>query len=226
LGGHGGLTGTPEYLKWSEAPITFYCSDHLDFVPKPGWYPLIVSPIVKDVMLNRVLVDGSSSLNILFLKTFNQMGLSKSLLCPSWAPFRGIVPGVAVTHVGQITLPVTFGTQDNFCTEAIQLEVTDFEMAYNAFFGRPALSKFMVILHYAYLLFRMPGPCGVISIKGDIKQAFDCDRESCETADRLMASVEIQELKPALAESPPPDPIMPKASSPRCPSNRRTHLAR
>jgi hypothetical protein len=43
---------TPEYLKWSEVPITFDCSDHLDFVPKPGQYPLRVSPIIKDVKLN------------------------------------------------------------------------------------------------------------------------------------------------------------------------------
>jgi hypothetical protein len=62
---------TPEYLKWSEVPITFNRSDHPDFVPKLGWYPLIVGPIVKDVKLNRVLVDGGSSLNIPFLKTFD-----------------------------------------------------------------------------------------------------------------------------------------------------------
>jgi hypothetical protein len=43
---------TPEYLKWFEVPITFDCSDLPDFVPKPGWYPLIVSLIVKDVKLN------------------------------------------------------------------------------------------------------------------------------------------------------------------------------
>jgi hypothetical protein len=79
---------TPEYLKWFEVPITFDRSDHLDFVPKLGQYPLIVCPIVKDVKLNRVLVDGGSSLNILFLKTFGQMGLSRSLLCPNQAPIR------------------------------------------------------------------------------------------------------------------------------------------
>jgi hypothetical protein len=73
---------TLEYLKWSEAPITFDCSDYPDFVPKPGRYPLIVRPIVKDVKLNRVLIDGDSSLNIMFLKTFDHMGLSRSLLCP------------------------------------------------------------------------------------------------------------------------------------------------
>jgi hypothetical protein len=43
---------TPEYLKWSEIPITFDCSDHPDFVPKSGQYPLIVSPVIKDVKLN------------------------------------------------------------------------------------------------------------------------------------------------------------------------------
>jgi hypothetical protein len=75
----------------------------------------------------------------------------------------------------------------------------------------------------------MLGLRGVISIRGDVKGAFDCERESCEMADRLMAYVELQDLKQALAESPhpPSDPIMPKAKiSPRRPSNRRTHLAR
>jgi hypothetical protein len=108
---------TLEYLKWSEVSITFDRSDHLDFVPKLGWYPLIVSPIIKDVKLNRVLIDEGSSLNILFLKTFNQMGLSKSLLHPSRTPFHGIVPGTAATPIGQITLPETFETRENFHTE-------------------------------------------------------------------------------------------------------------
>jgi hypothetical protein len=79
-----------EYLKWSEVPITFDRSDHPDFVPKLERYPLIVSPIVKDIKLNRVLIDGGSSLNILFLKTFEQMWLSRAKLRPCQAPFRGI----------------------------------------------------------------------------------------------------------------------------------------
>jgi hypothetical protein len=67
---------TPEYLKWSEVIITFDRSDHPDFIPKLGRYPLIVSSIIKEVKLNQVLVDGGSTLKIQFLKTFNQMGLS------------------------------------------------------------------------------------------------------------------------------------------------------
>jgi hypothetical protein len=85
-------------------------------------------------------------------------------------------------------------------------------MSYTAFLGRPTLSKFMAIRHYTYLVLKMPGPCGVISIRGDIKRAFDYDRESCETADRLTTSVELQDLKQALAKS-PLNPVMLKAKT-------------
>jgi hypothetical protein len=194
---------TPKYLKWSEVSITFDRGDHPDFIPKPGWYPLVVCPIVKDVKLNRVLVDGGNSRNLLFLKTFDQMGLFRSLLRTSRAPFHSIVPGAVVAPIGQISLPVTFGTRENFRTETIQFEVTDFETTYNAFLGRPALTKFMAIPHYAYLVLKMPGPRGAISIRGGVKQAYDCDKESREMAGRLAASAELQELKEAWTESPP-----------------------
>jgi hypothetical protein len=49
----------------------------------------------------------------------------------------------------------------------------------------------MAIPHYSYLVLKMPEPHGVISIRGDIKRAYDYDKESYETADRLMMSVEL-----------------------------------
>jgi hypothetical protein len=106
------------------------------------------------------------------------MGLPRLALRPSRAPFHSIVPRVAVTPISQITLPVTFGSQENFHTENLQFEVADFEMAYNVFLGRPGLTKFMVVPHYAYLLLKMPELHGVISIRGDVKRACDYDTES------------------------------------------------
>jgi hypothetical protein len=82
--------------------------------------------------------------------------MSRIALHPSQAPFHEIVPGVAVTPVSQITLPMTFRTRENFHTEYMQFEVADFKMAYNAFLGRPTLTKFMAIPHYAYLVLNMP----------------------------------------------------------------------
>jgi hypothetical protein len=65
---------TPEYLRWSEVPITFDRIDHSDFITKPWRYPLVVCPIVKNVKLSKVLVDGGSSLN-LFSEDFRPDGV-------------------------------------------------------------------------------------------------------------------------------------------------------
>jgi hypothetical protein len=51
--------------------------------------------------------------------------------------------------------------------------------------------KFMAILHYTYLVLKLPGPRGVISNRGDVKRGYDCDKESYVVADRLTASVEL-----------------------------------
>jgi hypothetical protein len=99
--------------------------------------------------LTRVLIDGGSSLNLLFGSTLKKMGLDISkMLTPSKAPFCGIFPGNAATPLGSVVLPVTFGTKDNYCTKYIKFEVADFDSSYRAILGRPALAKFMAMPHY------------------------------------------------------------------------------
>jgi hypothetical protein len=66
---------TLEYLGWFEVPITFDCGDHPNFIPKSGWYSLVVCPIIKAVKLNRVFVDGGSFLNLLFSEDFQLDGV-------------------------------------------------------------------------------------------------------------------------------------------------------
>jgi hypothetical protein len=68
----------------------------------------------------------------------------------------------------------------------------------------------MAIPHYTYLVLKMSGPNGVISVNGDIKQAYDCDKKSCEMTDALLASIELQNRKKAMVKS-LPDPVMPES---------------
>ncbi|CAO2192791.1 unnamed protein product [Urochloa humidicola] len=111
------------------------------------------------------------------------MGLNiEKLLTPTDSPFYGIVPGNGSIPLGQVTLPVTFGTPENFRTEYIKFEVADFDTFYQAILGRPALAKFMAIPHYVYLVLKTPGPRGVISIQGDLRRSYECDREAVEFA--------------------------------------------
>nr|ABF96513.1 retrotransposon protein, putative, Ty3-gypsy subclass [Oryza sativa Japonica Group] len=173
---------TPQYLRWSEIAIKFDRLDHHDRVVHPGRYPLVLDLVVRNVKLRRTLIDDGSALNILFAKTLDDMQIPRTELKPSNAPFHGVILGLSATPLGQITLPVTFGTRENFRTENVCFEVADFETAYHAILGRPALAKFMAVPHYTYMMMKMPGPRGVISLRSDIKQAVTCDKESCEMA--------------------------------------------
>jgi hypothetical protein len=66
--------------------------------------------------------------------------------------------------------------------------------------------------HYAYLVLKMLGSRGVISIRGDIKRVFGYDKGSCKMTNRLTAFAELQDLKQALVES-PRDPVVPEAKT-------------
>jgi hypothetical protein len=185
----------PHYLRWSEVAITFNRSDHPDRVVHPGRYPLVLDPVVRNIKLKRVLIDGGSALNILFAKTLDEMQIPRSELKPSSAPFHGVIPGLSSTPLGRITLPVTFGVRENFRTKNTTFEVADFEAAYHAIIGRPALAKFMAVPHYTYLIMKMPGPNGVITLRSDVKQAFTCNKESCDMAQshkRLRGQLEVR----------------------------------
>jgi hypothetical protein len=83
---------TLAYLKWSENTITFDRSDHLDRIPNPRSYPLIIDPIIAETRLTKVLMDGGSGLNILYAETLSLMGISKSRLTADASPFHGVVP--------------------------------------------------------------------------------------------------------------------------------------
>jgi hypothetical protein len=84
--------------------------------------------------------------------------------------------------LGKIELPVTFGTADNFRTEKILFDVADTNLPYNGILGRPALAQFMVASHYAYLVAKIPGPNGPITVKADVKAAVLCAERANEMA--------------------------------------------
>jgi hypothetical protein len=104
----------PVYLDWSDKPITFDQGDHPDFVPSPGRYPLVVDPIIGNIRLSKVLMDGGSSLNIIYAETLELLGVDRSEIRAGAAPFHGIAPGKRILPLGQVDLPVCFGTPSNF----------------------------------------------------------------------------------------------------------------
>jgi hypothetical protein len=142
----------------------------------------VVNPVA------RVLIDGGSALNIIFTITLEDMGFDMIKLVPSDQAFYGITPGTGSTLASMVTLPVTFGTRDNYRTESIIFEVASFETSYHAILGRPALAKFMAIPNHTYLLLKMSAPNRVPSIRGDIQMSHSCKTENINTAEAMARS--------------------------------------
>ena len=132
--------------------------------------------------LSKVLMDGGSGLNILYLDTLEAMGIPRGCLRDSPFPFYGILPGMKAYPVGYIDLPITFGDKTNFRTETLMFEVVDWKGVYHALLGRPAYAKFMAVPNCTYLKLKMPGPNGVITMSGSFEQAYVSSREYFDLA--------------------------------------------
>jgi hypothetical protein len=175
----------PSFLDWSEDAITFSREDHPNCIPNPGQYPLVVDPVIGNARFSKVLMDGGSSLNFLYVHTLRLLGIGLDQLRPSMTPFHGVAPGKCVQPLGQIDLPVWFGTPDNFRKETLTFEVVGFRGAYHAILRRPCYAKFMAVPNYTYLKMKMSGPKGVITVGSSIEHTFDCDVECVEHAEAL-----------------------------------------
>jgi hypothetical protein len=178
----------PVYLYWSDKPINFDQGDHPDCVPNPGRYLLVVDPVIGNTRLTKVLMDGGSSLNIIYAETLRLLGIDLSTIRAGAAPFHGIVPGKRVLPLGQPDLPVCFGTPSNFCRETLTFEVVGFQGTYHVVLERPCYAKFMAVPNYTYLKLKMLGPNGVITVGSTYRHAYECDVECVEYAEALAES--------------------------------------
>jgi hypothetical protein len=178
----------PVYLDWSDKPITFDQGDHPDCIPSPGRYPLVVDPVIGNAGLTKVLMDGGSSLNIIYAETLGLLGVDLSTIRAGAAPFHGIVPGKRVQPLGQLDLPVCFGTPSNFRKETLTFEVVGFRGTYHAVLGRPCYANFMAVPNYTYLKLKMSGPNRTITVGSTYRHAYECDVECVEYAEAIAES--------------------------------------
>ena len=60
----------------------------------------MVDLIVGMKRLTKVLMDGGSSLNILYIDTLDAMRIPRSKLRPVGSPFHGVIPGAQAYPLG------------------------------------------------------------------------------------------------------------------------------
>jgi hypothetical protein len=100
--------------RWMETSISFHSSDCPKGMAGAGQLPLLVSPIIINIKLYHIIIDGGAALNLISLAAFKKLQIQMLKLQPSH-PFSRVGP-VPVIPYGCISFLITFGTLENFCT--------------------------------------------------------------------------------------------------------------
>jgi hypothetical protein len=111
------------HQRWRSTTVSFGASDCPDNMARAGVLPLITAPVIANMQLHHVLIDGGAGLNVINHAAFKQLQIPGSRLGPS-RPFSGVGPQ-PVYPLGSIALPVTFGAEENFRTENVLFDVAE-----------------------------------------------------------------------------------------------------
>ena len=177
----------PKFNPLSACLITFDRRDHLTSIRHGGSAAL-------------VLMDGGSSLNLLYLDTVRKMGIDPSRIKPSKTTFKGVIPGVEAHCTGSITLEVVFGSPNNFRSEELIFDIVPFRGGYHALLGRTAFARFNAVPHYAYLKLKMPGPPRVITVNGNTERSLRTEEHTAALAAEAQSSLLRQSTSSAIQD--------------------------
>ncbi|XP_074346953.1 uncharacterized protein LOC141685768 [Apium graveolens] len=166
------IVGEPSKRSKSEMTLEFGDPD-LEGLKFPQDGPLVITPIIGNCPIMRVLVDNGASVDILFHDTIIRMGYNDSQLTPSDAPIYGF-NHVECKVEGAIQLPVTIGEEPMEATQMLNFQVFKEASTYNAIMGYTGIHAFKAVPLTYHMVLKFPTRNGVGEARGDQKMARNC----------------------------------------------------
>ena len=146
-------------------PITF---DENDFQVRdyPHTDAFVATANVAGFTLHNILMDNGSSVDIPFIKPFEQMNLDRRTLEPAANSLYGF-GGKKIDALGKKAIPVSFIEGERVRTEAITFDIVNMDYPYTTIFSRGVLNRFEVVIKQSYLCMKMPSPFDITTVHGD-----------------------------------------------------------
>jgi hypothetical protein len=186
---------TTKYLNWSDQPIEFSREDHPPKVPRLGHAPMVLKAQIGGYDVSRVFMDAGSGINLIYAQTLRAMNIPLEFQEHTCYSSHGTIHGSANYPLGKIELNGCFGDRYNFRREKLEFKVMDWPSQYHVILGRPVFSCFLAIPHYTYLVLKIPGPNGTITVKGSSELLDTCDKEFHKMAQTFGMTMNIARLK-------------------------------
>ena len=139
---------------------------------------MVVSIVIENFMVSKVLIDQGSSMNILYQKTFQRLEVSSNTVQPHSRPLLGFSRERVETK-GYVDLMTTFGQGQLSRSFTVMYLIIDVDTFYFALIGNKTLNKLEAIVSTPHLKMKFPTLMGeIMTVKVDQKQARQCYVES------------------------------------------------
>ncbi|VFQ76056.1 unnamed protein product [Cuscuta campestris] len=150
-------------------PLLFGPKD-LPEIPSPHRDALVVRCEINEVVIHQSYVDNGSSINIMYVKTFEELELKKELLKRVRTPLSGFT-GDIIDSEGLIEVMVTFGDGEHKKTIPVEFMVVRLLGSHNLILGQPALEDLDSVTSVKYLSMKFPTDSGIGVCRGNQKLA-------------------------------------------------------
>ncbi|XP_020243326.1 uncharacterized protein LOC109821557 [Asparagus officinalis] len=123
-------TKAEELISFGDADMQGVVTPHDD--------PIVISTAIDGYQKKQIMINTGSSVDILYVSTFNQMGIDKSRLLPYRGPLVGFTKH-SLLPKGMITLLLIVGEYPRQAIFQVQFLVMDLKSAHNVILSRTAL---------------------------------------------------------------------------------------
>ncbi|XP_061352386.1 uncharacterized protein LOC133297289 [Gastrolobium bilobum] len=136
--------------------------------------PLVISGLLANYQVDRMLVDPGSSVDIIFWDAFRRMDLDCDQL-ELWGADLLAFTGDKIKPLGYVPLRLTLGKAPTHKTVTLSFAVVDLGSAYNIILGRPFMKKFKIFLSIEQLAMKfMAKDDNVATVRADQVVAQSC----------------------------------------------------
>ncbi|GAA0148740.1 hypothetical protein LIER_36787 [Lithospermum erythrorhizon] len=126
--------------------VISFSEEEFEGIEVPHDDPLIISPVIANFLVARMLVETGSSPDILYLATYDRLGLPRNLLKPACTHLTGFT-GHSIYPVGIAELDFTVGEAPRTSTIRASFTVVDIsDPSYNGFIDYPILTTIRAIV--------------------------------------------------------------------------------